>query len=211
MQTVTVFNNSTGIRNEKRTNYWLKTNIICYSHGHRYSDVFILGSFKKSWNSPLWKSISIGNSLALKQGRYCRGSLSVSGPITRPNAYNSKKGNRQFNSARWHSCPNKTLCRQTKKSLHVSRKVRFCFSWRVAMRINREKKCRKKTYLNQTSVFFVKSCQPREMGLMRHNFNSTLQVTGLPDAIPLAPPLTSPKHIHTEATHSYQADAQKKR
>ncbi len=61
---------------------------------------------------------------------------------------------------------------------------------------------KKKLYLNQTGDLSVKSCQPREMGLMRHRFNSTLQVTGLPDAIPLAPPLTSPNNTHTH-THTH--------
>lgn len=60
-------------------------------------------------------------------------------------------------------------------------------------------------------VFSVKSCQPREMGLMRHRFNSTLQVTGLPDAIPLAPPLTSPnfkKKKQQPTTHTHKKQTQ---
>lgn len=58
-----------------------------------------------------------------------------------PTAAKRNRRYRQFISARWHFCPNKTLWkhRQTKKSLHVSRRVRFCFSWRVAKGIDRRK------------------------------------------------------------------------
>lgn len=55
----------------------------------------------------------------------------------------------------------------------------------------------------------MKSCQPREMGLMRHRFNSTLQVTGLRDAIPLAPPLASPNNTQTHShTHTQRSKKQ---
>ena len=59
----------------------------------------------------------------------------------------------------------------------------------------------------------MKSCQPTEMGLMRHGFNSTLQVTGLRDAIPLAPPLTSPNNtpIHTHRSKKQELVKVKKK
>lgn len=47
------------------------------------------------------------------------------------------------------------------------------------------------------------------MGLMRHGFNSTLQVTGLRDAIPLAPPLASPNNTQTHShTHTQRSKKQ---
>lgn len=123
-----------------------------------------------------------------------------------PTAAKRNRQYRQFISVRWHSCPNKTLCecRQTKKSLHVSRKVWFCFSWRVAKGINRRKGCGgKKKHLNQTNSFSLKSWQPWETGLVRHRFKCTLQVTGLP-----AWRYTLGSPAHPSQKHTHRSNAQ---
>lgn len=132
-------------------------------------------------------------------------------PLYGPNAYNSRK--EHSNLILRADIPVQTKLfeserKQSKVCVSVESRGFVCHE-KVAKGINKKKRCRIKHHLNQTGASL---CKAAKQGGMRHRFGSTLQVTSLPDAIPLAP--RSPHlitHRHTRAdTHRHQTDTHNK-
>lgn len=96
--------------------------------------------------------------------------------------------------------------KQRKVCLSVKSKVLFLMKSSEGDQ-QKKKGCREKKTIFQSNKRFLCKELPGEMGLVRYRFNSTSQVTGLPDATPLAP--RSPYLIaHTSTRTNTQAPNQ---
>lgn len=129
-------------------------------------------------------------------------------PFIRPNAYGNEK--KLGSSLILHGdIPVQTKLfvsehKQRKVCLSVESKDLF-FSCRVAKGSTKrngagEKKKQQQTFQSNKSSFCEELPARRNGAHMRHRFNPTLQVTGLPDAAPLAP--CSPYLITHTQTHA---------